>query len=133
MSNELVPIDADLLNLLHKSFDGNGIPLPFVKEIFLLQCHIAGTSYRDNIADIEPELAQNDFLFFKRDTENRHDRLAIKIFDKQGQFLGYVPKERNEVVARLMDAGKLIFGKLESKQWHNEWLRIDIRVFMKDF
>ena len=133
MGNELVPIDTGLLNLLNKSFDGNGLPLPFVKEILLMECHVAGTAYRDDIADIEPELAIGDFLIFKRDPDNKHDKLAIKIYDKQGRLLGYVPKEKNEVVAHLMDAGKLIFGKLELKQWQKKWLRIDIRAFMRDF
>jgi hypothetical protein len=31
-----------------------------------------------------------------------------------------------------MDAGKLIFGKLERKEWQNDWLKADIRVYMRD-
>ena len=58
--------------------------------------------------------------------------LIIVIFDTKGQKLGYVPRDRNEVIARLMDAGKLIFGKLERKQWRDDWLKADIRVYMRD-
>ena len=133
MAGELVALDAGLLNLLHKSFDGNGIALPFVTEIFLLECHVAGTAYRNDIKVIEPEIAVENFLVFKREPDNKHDSLAIRIYDRRGRLLGYVPKEKNEVIARLMDAGKLIFGRLELKEWQGDWLKIGIRVFMRDF
>jgi hypothetical protein len=32
----------------------------------------------------------------------------------------------------LMDAGKLLFGKLETKEWVEKWLKVTVRVFMKD-
>jgi hypothetical protein len=35
--------------------------------------------------------------------------------------------------ARLMDAGTLLFGKLEGKSWVGGWLKLDIRVFLRDF
>ena len=31
-----------------------------------------------------------------------------------------------------MDAGKLLFGKLEKKEWRGNWLRVSVRVFMQD-
>ena len=48
--------------------------------------------------------------------------LAIIIHNQTGEKLGYVPREKNEVVARLMDAGKMVFGVLEEKEWRDEWL-----------
>ena len=132
MSKDIVAINPRIINLLINSFGKDGLPLPYVKEIFLMKCHIAGTSYRKNIKAIEKELQEKDLLVFKRETDNQHDKLAIVIFDTKGQKLGYVPRDRNEVIARLMDAGKLIFGKLERKQWRDDWLKADIRVYMRD-
>jgi len=132
MSKDIVAINPRIINLLINSFGKDGLPLPYVKEIFLMECHIAGTSYRENIKEIEKELQEKDLLVFKRETDNLHDKLAIVIFDTKGQKLGYVPRDRNEVIARLMDAGKLIFGKLEGKQWKDDWLKADIRVYMRD-
>ena len=132
MSKDIVAINPRIINLLINSFGKDGLPLPYVKEIFLMECHIAGTSYRENIKEIEKELQEKDLLVFKRETDNQHDKLAIVIFDTKGQKLGYVPRDRNEVIARLMDAGKLIFGKLEGKQWKDDWLKADIRVYMRD-
>ena len=45
--------------------------------------------------------------------------------DEAGRLLGYVPRVKNEALARLMDAGKLLFGKIESKQWQGDWLQIE--------
>ena len=132
MSKHIVAINPGILRLLTSSFGKDGLLLPYVKEIFLMKCHIAGTSYREHIKDIEKGLQEKDLLVFKRETDNRYDKLAIVIFDTKGQKLGYVPRDRNEVIARLMDAGKLIFGKMERKQWQNGWLKVDIRVYMRD-
>ena len=131
MSDSILPFDPSLLSLINGSFGSGGIALPFVHEIFLMQCHIAGTSYC-KLEQIEPELMASDILVFKREPHNEHDDLAILIYDKSGNKLGYVPKAKNEILARLMDAGKLIFGKLEEKCWVENWLKLNIRVFMRD-
>jgi len=68
-----------------------------------------------------------------REPGNAHDGLAIKIMDEKGHHLGYVPRAKNEALARLMDAGKLLFGRIEEKAWQGEWLKVDIRVFLRDF
>jgi len=31
-----------------------------------------------------------------------------------------------------MDAGKLLFGKVDRKEWKGNWLRLNVRVFMQD-
>lgn len=132
MSSELVPFDPKMLALLNGSFGKDGLALPFVQEIFLMQCHIAGTSYCD-LDEIETALHISDLLIFKREPQNPHDELAILILENSGNKLGYVPRSKNEVLARLMDAGKLIFGKLEAKEWIGDWLKLEIRVYMRDY
>lgn len=131
MSHELTIIDPALLALINNSFDVKGLPLPFVREIFLLECHVAGTSHLD-LQGIEPGIKQEDLFIFRREPDNPYDSLAILIFDREGHKLGYVPRDRNEVLARLMDAGKLIFGRLDSKGWERSWLILNIRIFMRD-
>ncbi len=54
------------------------------------------------------------------------------ILNEKGEKLGYVPRQKNEVLARLMDAGKLVFGKAEKQEWVESWLKIDIRTYMRD-
>jgi hypothetical protein len=43
--------------------------------------------------------------------------------------IGYVPKQDNVIFARLMDAGKVLFGRIVSKEKKGTWVRIDIKVF----
>lgn len=104
---------------------------PYIREIFLLECHIAGTSYLD-LASIELEISIGDPLLFRREPDNAYDELAIVIFDQKERKLGYVPRAKNEVPARLMDAGKLLFGQIEAKEWVGNWLKLVMRVYMRD-
>ena len=68
----------------------------------------------------------------KREPKNKNDDKAILILTEDGQKLGYVPKEKNEVLSNLMDAGKLLFGRLDEKSWMGPWLRLDIQVYLRD-
>lgn len=130
-SNMPAKIDPAMFALMKGAFGEKGLPMPFTKEIFLIDTHVAGTSHRD-LKDVEPNLTPGSLLCFKRDPNNQHDELAIKILDESGNELGFVPREKNEVLARLMDAGKLILGKLEAKDWHNDWLKLTIQVYMRE-
>jgi len=132
MEQSLAKIDPALLALMRGAFGKDGALMPFAREIMLVECHIAGTSYRD-IKSVEAGMAPGMLLLLKREPENAHDPLAIMIFDEAGHHLGYVPRVKNEAVARLMDAGKLLFGKLESRQWQGDWLKIEARIFLRDF
>ncbi len=127
-------IDPTILALIKGSFGKDGLPMPFVKEIFLMDCHVAGTTHLD-LSHIEPDLTIDSLMIFKREPDNPHDPLAIQIFDEQGNRLGYIPKTKNEVTARLMDAGKLIFGKLTEKGWDGyggKWLKLQVKVYLRE-
>lgn len=106
----LTPIEESHLLLLQAHLHaGGGLAAPFAKEIFLLETQVAGTSHfssREN----EPTLAVNDSLILRRELNNPHDPLAILILTESGEKLGYVPRDRNEILARLMDAGKFLFA-----------------------
>ncbi len=131
MDKSLVPIDPALLALIHGSFGKDGALMPFAREIMLVEAHVAGTSYRD-IQDVEPSLVPGTLLVLKREASNPHDVLAIMIFDEAGHHLGYVPRAKNEALARLMDAGKLLFARLESKRWQGDWLNVEVRIYLRD-
>ena len=44
-----------------------------------------------------------------------------------------IPRNKNEVIARLLDAGKKFFATIQAKEWEGNWLRIEIKVFLKDW
>lgn len=131
MSN-IISIDPALIGLAKGAFESNGLPMPFVQEIFLIECHIAGTSHLD-LEEVEPNLNIDDILFTRREPENKYDKFAIMLLTEKSEKLGYIPRDKNEILARLMDAGKLILCKIVDKKWHNDWLKLSIKVFMRDF
>ncbi len=130
-SSSLVKVDPAILALIRGAIDGSGKLQPFVREIMLIECNVAGTSHRD-LETVEPELASGCILVLQREPANPHDPLAIMILDEHSRHLGYVPRQKNEALARLMDAGKLLFGKLEGKFWSGTWLCLNVRIFLRD-
>ena len=83
------------------------------RETLLARMHVAGTTYYDAEAAAD-RLGAGQILALRREPENRYDALAIEVFGPQGHKLGYVPRERNEMSARLMDAGKRLSARAES-------------------
>ncbi len=111
---------------------GANLSKPFSREIFLVETHIAGTSYISNIDALAKNLDRGVKLNFFREPNNKYDKLAIVIKDSSSNKIGYVPREKNEVLARLMDAGKLIYGIVKNKEKIQNWYRIEIKIFLKD-
>ena len=131
MSQAIVKIDPKYLEIVRTSLTNNGLPKPFVQEVELLNCHVAGTTFLD-LDDIESKLTKKQLLMLKREPKNKNDDKAILILTEDGQKLGYVPREKNEVLSNLMDAGKLIFGKLVEKNWVDNWLKLDVQLYLRD-
>lgn len=46
--------------------------------------------------------------------------------------LGYIPMKNNKVFARLMDAGKLLYGVVRRKEMDGEYHRIVVKIYLKD-
>ena len=131
MSQAIIKIDPKYLEFVRTSLDEKGLPKPFVREVELLNCNIAGTTFLD-LDEIEPELKKYQLLMLIREPKNENDDKAILILTEDGQKLGYVPKKKNEVLSNLMDAGKLLFGRLNEKTWVDTWLKLDVQVFLRD-
>lgn len=100
------------------------------KEILVLECMIAGTSFR-KLESVEPELISEVKLNCKRESGNEHDQYAIGLWFNDTK-VGYIPRDKNEVIARMMNAGKTFFAVLHAKEWTGNWLRLDIKVYLKD-
>lgn len=104
-----------------------------MKDICLIPVStIAGTRHVPHIAEIAEELSVDDTVFFKRDKRNFFDEWAVAICDDGGRRLGYVSCEHNEIVSRLLDGGKRLFGKLVRKSKRDAWTKLDIQVILHD-
>jgi hypothetical protein len=130
MTNSLA-LNNGLMSLFNRAGTAADLPLPFVRDIILLECHVAGTAYRDLNA-IEPALCAGDELSLLREPDNGHDELAIQIFTASGAHLGYIPRAKNEPLARLMDAGKFLFARLTERSRENRWLKINVQIVMRE-
>lgn len=123
---------GELVGLLHGKGGELVVPKPFEKDIFLFDTHVAGTSHIEGIEELEPHLNIDDRLDFFREPDNRYDKEAIVIKTAGGVKIGYVPKQDNVIFARLMDAGKLLFGRISGKEKKGSWVKLDIKVFMHE-
>jgi hypothetical protein len=46
--------------------------------------------------------------------------------------IGYIPREKNETIARLADAGKSFYATIKAKEWEGNWLKIEIKIYLRD-
>ena len=99
------------------------------RGIRLAGVHVAGTAYYDAAAG---GLRPGQRLLLRRQPRNRYDAFAIEVFGPAGRKLGYVPRRRNEMPARLMDAGKRLFARTESVEKRGNWLNIRISLYLED-
>ena len=139
--------ENDLVSMLN-SEAGLNLPLPFEQDIFLYGTEIAGTRYKENIAELYEKLNEGDLVSLIREPENPYDEYAIRIevdLDGKPGFspnehapddltwkLGYVPRAFNKIFARLMDAGKLLYGTVRHKEMDHGYYRIVVKIYMKE-
>jgi len=102
---------------------------PFSREIFLLEVTVAGTSFCQKIDELEPLLVADKALKMFRDPDNKHDDQAIGIYLDQTR-IGWVPRDENEILSRLMDAGKAFFCRIKYCTRKNSWVKVKVRIFM---
>lgn len=128
--NELrKPEGGSLLQSLHAEVQ---LPIPYSEDVFLLHTLIAGTTHVVGIEELAPFLRPGDRLELVRMPSNPSDPNAIKVFTRDRVKVGYVPKKDNLILARLMDAGKLLYASIAEKHWENDWLRIEVDIFMTE-
>lgn len=128
--NMPIPVN-DWFALAHGS-GGGRMPMPFVKDVFLLESAVVGTGFVDDIERKTESVVPGGVLEFRRDPRNRHDELAIQVLNADGERIGFVPRRDNPVLARLMDAGKSLYGKVREVADRGSWPRIEIDIYLRD-
>lgn len=92
MAEELIKFDQ--WGTVAKLNDGGGLPMPFVRELFLLECEIAGTGFVKDIEGKAKALTGGTVVSLVREADNKYDKLAIRIDNTDGGKLGYVPRKK---------------------------------------
>ena len=116
MDELIKPEGNNLLHLLHGKSAAVSMLKPFERDIFLFDTYVAGTTHIEGIEELEPYLNIDDRLEFLREPDNPYDSRAIVVKTTDGVKVGYVPQQDNIIFSRLMDADKLLFGKLQTKK-----------------
>lgn len=108
------------------------VPLPFESKIVLCESvRVAGTTHAPNIDDVMGEMPDDAQLTLFREPDNQADRWAIRV-EHEGRKIGYMPADRNELIARLMDGGKTIRGSLIEREIQGSWWKVYMEVSLID-
>lgn len=104
---------------------------PLIKEIYLFDSYIAGTTHLQDASVLET-VKIGDMLSLQREN-NKFDNNAILILNDEKKKLGYVPEKDNLIFARLMDAGKLLKAKITKIDQKGSFKQISVGIYLVDF
>ena len=121
-----------LVGLFHGKDMADQMPAPYERDIFLFDTRVAGTMYNDDIRESAAKLQAGSRLNFFREPGNVYDDLAIMIKTLDGHKIGYVPRKDNPVFARLMDAGKELFGQVKRIRDNEYYINIEIEIYLHE-
>ncbi len=125
-------IKNDELVLLTNNKGLDEVIKPLVKEIYLFDTYIAGTTHLSDKSVLE-EITVGSKLTLQRE-DNKFDKKAILLFAENGKKIGYVPEKDNIIFSRLMDAGKLLSAKItDIKERSQNFRQISISIYLVDF
>jgi len=131
--NEIIRInETNIISILNSTKSGLELGKPFSRQIYLISASIAGAYYVDGIFDLLDKIKLGAKLRFVREPDNKYDKLAILVKDQDDNKLGYIPREKNPILARLMDAGKLIYGTVKTIDNDDSYINIEMEIFMDD-
>ncbi len=128
METGIVKLSSELLALFAGAENSNSL-MPFTREIFLLDITVAGTTFCDSIEDVVTNLVPETILKMVRVPDNKHDQNAIAIYYENTR-IGWVPRDLNLVISRLMDAGKAFFCRVQSVEKISNWNKIKAKIYM---
>ena len=108
------------------------VPMPFESQIVLFESiRVAGTSYAPDIDATMGQMPDEARLELVREPDNQADAWAIRV-EHDGKKIGYIPADKNEMLARLMDGGKTLGGKLVSRELRGTWWNVHMEVYLID-
>jgi hypothetical protein len=123
----LIKVNPGLLGALSKGVLSLDV---FSREILVLECLAAGTSFK-KLDEVQDELKEMVQLEMKREGKNTFDEFAVALWFRNTK-VGYIPREKNEVLARLIDAGKQFYAIISGREMEGNWLKLEIKVMLKD-
>lgn len=103
---------------------------PLIKEIHLFDTYVSGTMFIDE-KDVLEKLSNGQEVSLERE-KNKFDENAVAILTSDRKKIGYIPEEDSSIFARLMDAGKLLRGRIQSIGSECGITKIVVGIFLVD-
>ena len=105
--------------------------LPPLPGVMLARVNLAGTGFYLQAADC-PLLPVGTKLDLLPEPDNQHDEFAVAVL-YQSIMLGYVPRDENKAISRLLQAGKSLHCRLsniapDQAPWH----MYDVEIYQLD-
>lgn len=114
-------------------YSPTGLERPFANKILLIEgSYIAGTTHVEGLEEMLSGVQVGDRLEFQRDLENLFDEWAIKVILPGKGRVGFVPADTNQILARLMDGGKCVFGQVSGIEQLGHWIKVSMEVYLDD-
>lgn len=110
-----------------KEFD---LPKPFAKDILLTEFEIVGNIL--SVPASAKELNEGSRLKLFRDTKNKFDKNSIVVKDDADNRIGFVPMSKNEILARLLEAGKGLYAVVSKNVTDiDETIEIRVKIYLE--
>lgn len=130
-NRELVLGGKDALATIVDTGNLGEVIKPLSREIHLFDTYVSGTMFIKD-ASVFEGLKRGDKLLLQRE-ENKFDNNAILVMTEGKAKLGYIPENDNLIFARLMDAGKLLCGRIKNIEPKGTFRVINIEILLVDF
>ncbi len=134
MKYEILPISPAMLQLIEQQAM-SPISQPLTREILLLDLKLAGTRATPEMEAMVKDMAPGTQLQLVRTPDG--DELAISVVYNSTK-VGIIPMEQNAVIARLMDAGKMLTCRVDRASVEHDfmtgrpWIRILVKIYLID-
>jgi hypothetical protein len=94
-------------------------------------------------AEYQAQIGRYELERFRVDLEVRRVRRTLELLQAAVNRMERITRRQvetqlasayaaNEVLSRLLDAGKLIYGRITHLEWQDCWLRIEMCVYMRE-
>jgi hypothetical protein len=99
-------------------------------RMMLQNSPLAGSQYYA-VGELWSQMRVGDRLDLIRETDNRHDRHAIRV-EWRGHKLGYVPRAENRILANAIDQGDRLVARIARlSDDANPWQRLAFEVYLE--
>jgi len=129
LTNALTFFETKQIALAGALGKGVDLPKPFAKDVFLTECPVVGNTFG---LTVDPAtLVMGTKVKLLRDSRNKFDKNSIVIKDAADNRLGFIPMAKNEILARLLEAGKDVYAIVSENMTDVDGnVELRVKVFM---